>query len=147
MPVPDAIRLRLQMQEDRRNGAWVYRPPTGISVRDAGDKGVGVFAERTFREGELVGECPVLIVRQEAQVHLARALDVRNYDFGEYLFAWGRRSAAFPMGWAAFLNHLDDPNLEYAPVHNQHIITFTARRRIGFLEELTIDYGFDPAAD
>ena len=99
-----------------------------VEVRPAGDKGLGVFARRSFAEGEflfrrrhvrVVDAAGVVALPPEDRMHLCE-LDVDRF------------AVLAPPG--CYLNHSCDPNAM------RHGVVVFAWRPIGACDEITIDY-------
>ena len=108
----------------------------GIEVRDSPGRGRGVFATRTFREADLIEECPVIILSERD----ARRIDgTRLYD---YYFGWGPggHQAAIALGYGSLYNHSGTPNAAYRKHPAYETISFFATREILPGEEILITY-------
>ncbi len=100
----------------------------GLAVRE-GPRGRGVFATRTFAEGETVEVCPTVEISEGGG------------DLADYLFestTEGRFLVV--LGFGMLYNHSADPNLDYFQ-EDGATLEFVAQRRIDRGEELTISYG------
>jgi uncharacterized protein len=100
----------------------------GLAVRE-GARGRGVFATRTFAEGETVEVCPTVEISQGGG------------DLADYLFE-STNAGAFlvVLGFGMLYNHSAEPNLDYFQ-EDSATLEFVAQRRIERGEELTISYG------
>ena len=99
-----------------------------VEVRDAGEKGLGVFARRAFANGEFIfrrrngptiREADIAKLSDEDQMHLTE-------------LGWDQYAVVLPPG--AYLNHACDPNAMRSGVK------VFAWRDISAGEEITIDY-------
>lgn len=112
--------------------------PADVYVKDTGTiKGRGVFALREFAEGEVVEQCPVII--------LLRAYDQLPPRIQTMVFNWGNLaktnpSYAMSLGYGSLYNHDNPANLHYEAVPDCNIIQFITVRNIKKDEELTINY-------
>jgi hypothetical protein len=100
----------------------------GLVVRE-GPRGRGVFASRSFAEGETVEVCPTVEISEGGG------------DLADYLFEStneGRFLVA--LGFGMLYNHSPEPNLDYFQ-ENDAALAFVAQRQIEKGEELTISYG------
>ena len=105
----------------------------GLEVRE-GRRGRGVFAARSFVEGEEVEVCPTVEVpRDEVDGVLS------DYVFDSVRVKGG---VVLVLGYGMLYNHADDPNMEYDQ-DDEGVVTFSASRAISEGEELTITYGDD----
>jgi len=104
-----------------------------ISVRDAGPRGRGVFALRSFSPGQIIEICPVIVLLP-GELKLVDATSLFAYYFG-----W-LDSGALATGFGCFYNHSDGPNARYEKDYQQRTITFLAMTSIKPDEEITIHY-------
>lgn len=105
-----------------------------LYVRIIEGKGRGVFANRPFKQGEIIEVAPVLVFpRQESEVILSTLLG--NYTFD----VQGRDGIA--LGYGSLYNHSFEPNADY--VISQTAIVVKAERDIKEDEEITIHYGWE----
>jgi len=115
----------------------IIQPPE-VYVKDTEtEKGRGAYALRDFKEGELVEECPVII--------LLRPIDLLPPRLKTMVFNWGAltntsASSALSLGFGSMYNHANPASLRYeANLENQSMRYF-AVRDIKKDEELTINY-------
>jgi hypothetical protein len=99
--------------------------------------GRGVFAARGLETGDVVEDCPVLLVPADAVVDLG--LD-------GYCFEWDDDQYALALGYGSLYNHSWHPNARYDHDHEAGLVSYTAVRRIEPGEEITINYSGDPEA-
>src|SRR4051794_33372038 len=96
-----------------------------VEVKRARGKGLGVFARRPIRKGEVIERVPVIVLSAE---EYCRGMD--GTLIAGYVFAWGRGQIALVLGYGSFYNHSYRPNARYedrAPRTKQ----FIALRNIG----------------
>lgn len=106
-----------------------------VVVRDTGTvKGRGVYAARDFRCGELVEECPVILVDM-ATIFLPATLKTM-------VFGWKAESHTFAiaLGYGSLYNHDNPASLRREYDMQNQTIRFLARRDIATGEELSINY-------
>jgi hypothetical protein len=100
----------------------------GLVVRE-GPRGRGVFATRTFAEGETVEVCPTVEISEGGG------------DLADYLFeSTNEGMFLVVLGFGMLYNHSSEPNLEYFQ-ENEAALSFVAQRQIEKDDELTISYG------
>jgi hypothetical protein len=100
----------------------------GLVVRE-GPRGRGVFANRTFAEGETVEVCPTVEISEGGG------------DLADYLFeSTNEGMFLVVLGFGMLYNHSSEPNLDYFQ-ENDAALAFVAQRQIEKGEELTISYG------
>jgi uncharacterized protein len=100
----------------------------GLAVRE-GPRGRGVFATRSFAEGETVEVCPTVEISQGGG------------DLADYLFeSTNQGMFLVVLGFGMLYNHSAEPNLDYFQ-EDASTLEFVAQRPIERGEELTISYG------
>jgi SET domain-containing protein len=107
----------------------------GVIIAPSRVHGRGVFAARPFEPGEVIEDCPVLLVPAPTIVDLG--LD-------GYCFEWDEDRCAIALGYGSLYNHSWDPNARYDHDHDHDLVSYTAVRRIERGEEITINYTGDP---
>jgi hypothetical protein len=100
----------------------------GLVVRE-GPRGRGVFATRTFAEGEIVEVCPTVEISEGGG------------DLADYLFeSTNEGMFLVVLGFGMLYNHSSGANLDYYQGDGS-TLEFVAQRQIDRGEELTISYG------
>jgi hypothetical protein len=100
----------------------------GLVVRE-GPRGRGVFATRSFAEGEVVEVCPTVEISEGGG------------DLADYLFESTTEGMFLVvLGFGMLYNHSADANLDYYQ-GDDATLEFIAQRKIDRGEELTISYG------
>ena len=99
-----------------------------VAVRDAGAKGLGVFALRPFRTGEFIFR------RRHGRIVASAQLDSLSAEDRRHLCELDYERSAVLLPPGCFLNHSCEPNAMRRGVN------VFAWRRIGAGEEITIDY-------
>ncbi|HEX8353551.1 MAG TPA: SET domain-containing protein [Pyrinomonadaceae bacterium] len=118
--------------------------PPSVYVRDTGTpKGRGVFASRAFGVGEVVEECPVVLLR--------KPYDVLHKELKTIVFHWqvpegSAATQALALGYGSLYNHSNPSNLRYETDREALLMRFVAVRDIRPDEELTINYNADGGA-
>ena len=109
-----------------------------LCIRDTGtDKGNGVYARRSFGEGETVEIAPVLVMKA-AFSSLPAALKTYAFDWTALTGIPGRQ--ALPLGYGSMYNHANPANLRYVADPRAGVMRYVAVRKINAGEELTINY-------
>jgi len=109
-----------------------------VYVKHTGTKkGRGAYAARDFKKGELVEECPVIV--------LFRSPDMLAPRIKTIIFNWGsltnsERSSALVLGYGSIYNHNNPANMLYKGVFDNNSIKYIAARDIKKDEELTVNY-------
>ncbi len=136
-------RLKASAQRSVTDPAQLVVP--AACVRDTGTEiGDGVFALRSFKPGEVVEICPVILLTMSPQKvpdDFPRALTTR-------LFAWGNLTGgqyggctqALALGLGSMYNHDNPSNMCYEAIREGALLRFVAVRGISVDEELTINY-------
>lgn len=111
-----------------------------ITVKDSPGKGRGVFAQRNFKEGEVIEICPVIVLPAEE----IDALELTQLY--SYYFAWGPESkdAAIALGYGSLYNHSYTPNARYYKDFDNSLIKYVCITDIQKDEEIIISYNWDP---
>lgn len=108
-------------------------------------RGRGVYAAIDIAEGELIEECPVVVIAPDEVGHLQKTA------LRDYFFVWGGvgDAAAIALGYGSLYNHAREPNAMYVRKHEAHSIAFFAVRAIHAGEEITVSYhgGFGDRGD
>ena len=123
--------------------------PSDLCVKDTGtDMGRGVFAKRSFEEGEVVEVATVLVLKTD--------FDALPELLQNYVFNWTALTAgasdqhALALGYGSMYNHDNPANLRYGADIGKGVMRYVAARPIQEGEELTINYnawGGVPASD
>ena len=102
--------------------------------------GRGVFARRTFKEGDLIERAPVIIVPHKQWSKLVSTV------LSDYAFDWGEddEDAAIALGYVSIYNHSYTPNAKLEEVPEDMVMEIVALERIEPGEEITINYNGDP---
>lgn len=104
-----------------------------IEVRDAGARGRGVFALRSFAPGDVIETCPVIVI----PAHELRLID--GTVLYSYYFGWPE-GGAIAGGLGSFYNHADTPNARCSKDYQHRTINFVALEAIRPGEEITFRY-------
>lgn len=110
----------------------------GVYIKDTGTpKGRGVFASRSFKDGEIVEVCPVIILRGPF-MELPEELKKIVFDWGVLANMPGTNALA--LGYGSMYNHNNPANMRYTASQAEHLLRFIAVRDIIPNEELTVNY-------
>jgi uncharacterized protein len=118
--------------------------PPNIYVKDTGtQKGRGVFAARAFSAGEVVEECPVVLLR--------KPYEVLHKELKTMVFYWevpegSAATQALALGYGSLYNHANPACLRYEMDSEALLLRLIADRDIEPDEELTINYNADGGA-
>jgi len=114
--------------------------PVSAYVKDTGTaRGRGVFAARSFKAGETVETCPVIVVDQFVS-------DLPP-ELGCIVFGWSYlvtrqvgRLTAVVLGYGSLYNHANPASMRYEADGPAQVMRFIAVRDIAPDEELTVNY-------
>jgi hypothetical protein len=111
---------------------------SGLDIRQTGHRGRGVFATQTFRPGDLIERCPVLVLA-------ADALD--DETLRRYVFDWrditGGEHVGLALGYGSLYNHGWLANARWEPIAPA-TLKIVAHRPIRIGDEITINYHGEP---
>jgi SET domain-containing protein len=112
------------------------RASHAVAVGPTAGRGRGVFAQRSFAEGEVIEEAPVVVVPASEVARL------RETVLSDYYFVWGahRNEAALALGLCSLCNHAKYPNARFVLKRDLLEIWLLANRIIRPGEEITINY-------
>ncbi len=117
-----------------------FEPSEAVEVRQAEGKGLGVFARRPIRKGEVIERVPLLILNAEEY-----AAGVDKSLLAGYVFAWGEGQYALALGYGSLYNHSYRPNAVYED-EEPRAKRFVALRNIKAGEEITVNYNGTPTS-
>jgi hypothetical protein len=116
----------------------MHLSPPSAYIKDTGTpKGRGVFTGRSFVEGEIVEECPVVLFQQP--------FDSLPEEAKTRVFCWSALTGvpdthALALGYGSMYNHDNPANLRCEADRERTLLRFVAARPIGQDEELTVNY-------
>lgn len=107
-----------------------------LKVKQAEDKGRGVFADKDLDKGEVIEKCPVIELNAEDREN------IDNTELYNYYFSWGENNdkAAVALGFGSIYNHSFEPNADYEKDFQDSFILFKAIKDIEKGEEILVDY-------
>jgi SET domain-containing protein len=97
-----------------------------------------VYALRSFAPGDIIEECPVLIVPASEKPFLVETA------LADYYFRWDD-DAALALGYGSLYNHSYKPNATFELHPKKQVIGIVAWLYIEANEEVTINYNGSPA--
>jgi SET domain-containing protein len=116
----------------------VCPPPAFVEIRESPNKGLGVFACKSFTENELVEIAPVVLLPGGEWIELEKT------QLRHYYYYWDEEHWAIAFGFGSMYNHDDKPNIRLRRLYPSRFIEYRAARDIHAGEELCIDYGYQP---
>lgn len=114
----------------------IYAPQ--VYVKHTGtEKGRGAYAGRDYKKGEVVEECPVIVLFRQPDQLAPRIKTI--------IFNWGSLTNSAPsnalvLGYGSIYNHNNPANMIYKGDMDNHSIKYIAARDIKKDEELTVNY-------
>jgi len=99
--------------------------------------GRGVFAARRFERGEVIEECPVLVVPGDESALLD------DTDLLGFTFEWND-GVAVALGYGSLYNHSWHPNARYDHDYDRGLVIYSAVSTIARGTEITVNYSGDP---
>jgi hypothetical protein len=112
--------------------------PPSIYIKDTGTpKGKGVFASRSFSQGEVVEISPVVLFHKH---YFTLPKEIKTLVFNWEALAGKKQTHAMALGYGSFYNHNNPANLSFEAVAENELLRFIATRNIDIDEELTINY-------
>ena len=117
-----------------------FEPTDAVEVRPVEGKGLGVFARRAIRKGEVIERVPLVILSAE---EYGKGVD--QSLLAGYVFAWGDGEYALALGFGSMYNHSYRPNAVYED-EPPRAKRFVALRPIKAGDEVTVNYNGDPAS-
>lgn len=112
-----------------------------ISESKISKAGRGIFAKGLIRKGELIEECPMIILPRTDYLITKKTI-LRNY-----YFMWGRSTSAICLGYGSLYNHSYTPNATYKKNIKEKTIDFIVLADIKKNEEIMVNYNYGQADD
>ena len=112
--------------------------PGDLYVAPSPVHGMGVFAGRDFKKGEVLEVCPVLRVKPSEVKHLDKT------SLSNHYFEWPDGGGALAMGYGSLYNHSWAATARAEHDVEAETLTYTAVRKIRKGEEITINYTGEP---
>ena len=110
-----------------------------IIVKRTAKKGLGVFALKDFKEGEVVESAPVLIFTPTDRKNLEKT------PLSHYVYPWrSTRGAAIALGYGSIYNHSYSPNADWKQNFKTKCMVYRAIKSIKKGEEITVNYNGEP---
>lgn len=103
-------------------------------------QGLGVFARRDIKEGEIIEECPIVLIPDE------ELSDLTKTKLLEYYFLWGHdfKLAAIVLGYGSLYNHSYEPSAKYIKEIDESLVRFVAIKDIKQDAEIIVNYNGHP---
>lgn len=98
--------------------------------------GRGVFASRNIKSGEIIEECPVILVSEHDMANLNESILVTYF----FYFGKNNNNLLVALGFGSIYNHSHNPNATYIINSAEDTMEFTALSDIKKDDEITISY-------
>lgn len=108
-----------------------------VVVKKSPTHGFGVFATKTFKKGEKIEECYMLLSKSKDE----------DKGLEDYYFDAGNRKNAIFLGFGCIYNHSEEPNADYSLNIKKKVATFKANQTIPKGSEIFVSYGDDWFSD
>ena len=113
------------------------QPSDKIYVNDSPIHGLGVFAKKKIKEGDVFEICPVVDIGMRVGEVSSVLLNYRfNWPSGT---TWEKQVVG--LGYASLYNHSNNPNAQWMSIYNDNVFEFFALRDIEPNEEILVYYG------
>lgn len=110
-----------------------------IIVRRTPRKGLGVFALKSFKVGEIIESAPVLIFDTKGRKNLEKTI------LSHYIYPWrSTRGAALVLGYGSIYNHSYNPNADWRQNFKSKTMVYRAEKPIKKGEEILVNYNGEP---
>ncbi|HKC04716.1 MAG TPA: SET domain-containing protein [Patescibacteria group bacterium] len=110
-----------------------------ITIKKTSKRGLGVFALKDFKAGEIVESAPVLIFTPKDRKNLEKT------PLSHYVYPWkSTRGAALAFGYGSIYNHSYSPNADWKQNFKTQSMVYRALRPIKAGEEITVNYNGEP---
>src|SRR5690242_7166610 len=118
----------------------IFYPSDKLYISKSPIEGLGVFARKKIVKGEVIEECPVILIPDEQISHITKT------KLLEYFFAWGKgfKEAAIVLGYGSLYNHSYSPNAKYIKDEIEGRVRFVAIKNIESEEEIVVNYNGHP---
>lgn len=111
----------------------VYRPK--LTILDIPGKGRGVVALSEFEPGDVIEDCPVLVISGEDSCHIDQT------SLYNYYWEWKGDAVALALGYGSLYNHSDMPNARVMKNYETSTMKILCMKSIKPGEEISVHYG------
>lgn len=110
-----------------------------IEFRKTKNKGLGVYALKNFKKGDLIEKAPILLLDTKQRAHCEKT------PLSHYMYPWrSTRTGAIAFGYGSLYNHSFEPNADWKQNFKEQVMTYTAIRDIKKGEEILVNYNGEP---
>lgn len=112
-------------------------PPKKIYIDNSPIHGLGVFASKEIKEGEVFEICPVIDIGMKPGESSGVLMDYRfNWPQGA---TWTKQVVG--LGFSSLYNHCNTPNANWRSIMEENVFEFFALKDIKPGEEILVYYG------
>ncbi len=112
---------------------------TTLLIKEITGKGRGVVANIKHSIGDIIEECPLVIIENDA----AEYPHIEKTILDTYMYDWAGRGAVV-LGYGWIYNHSYTPNAIYERDFNRKLMVYRAIKDISSGEEITVNYNGTP---
>jgi hypothetical protein len=106
-----------------------------IELKKIAGKGLGVFAAKAIKSGELIESCPTILLNAKERKQAEKTL--LNY----YIYPWkSTRTASVVLGYGSVINHSFTPNTDWKQNFKTKRMNYRAIKPIKKGEEISVNY-------
>jgi len=110
-----------------------------VEVKKTRDKGLGVYALKNFKKGEVIENAPILTFNSKGRKILEKTI------LSHYVYPWrSTRAAALVLGYGSIYNHSFSPNADWKQNFKTNVMVYRAIKDIKKGEEILINYNGEP---
>ncbi len=110
-----------------------------FELRKIPGKGLGLFATKDFKIGEIVESCPIILLNSEERKYAEKTI----LDF--YMYPWrSTRTGSIVLGYGSIINHSFTPNCDWKQNFRAMRMNYKVIQPIKIGEEITVNYNGEP---
>jgi len=115
------------MNKEYIKGALIGK---GVRVRPSTVHGYGVFATKKFLPGDVIEECPLIMLKKSEPI----------FVLNDFAFKWNDDFHALALGYGSLYNHANDNNTKHYHDHDRRLLIFKAKKTIYPGDEIFTNY-------
>jgi uncharacterized protein len=98
----------------------------------------GIISNRDIKKGEIIENCPVVLVDMCEEPALQKTV------LWKYYYEWDDKYHCIVLGYGSLINHSYTPNARYIHDFKKQIMVYKAIKNINKGEEITVNYNYFP---